>query len=141
MKRGIVLVLIGLLLVASLVGCNAYRRNVVTTPETHVTAPGVTRGNFRYRGDGQVVDGRTHRRTHRTHGHHNYRHDGRITDTDGIIGDGSHADRPPDGRHTTGRAADRLEDGARNTTGRVGGVRRMDGVTGPSVNRNDLVAR
>ena len=149
MKRGILLVLIGLLLVGTLVGCGTYRRNVVTTPDnavTHGTTDGVTRGSFRYRNDGQVVDGRTHRRAHRgTHGYHgthNFRYDGRVTDTDGIIGDGTHADRPPTGHRAVRRGANHVGDGVRNATwGVENGPRRMDGVITPGGYRNDAVTR
>ena len=154
MKRGILLVLIGLLLVSTLVGCNTYRRHVVTTPDTNVTQSdgtrAATRGGFRYRTDGQVVDGRTHRRTHGHYAHrghygaHSYRHDGRVTDTDGIIGDGTHADRPADGRHATRRAVERMGDGVRDGVRNAGervadGSRWIDGTTGAY--RSDLVAR
>ena len=141
MKKGILLVLIGLLLVTSMVGCNAYRRSVVTAPErttveTHGSRGAGTR-NFHHRNDGRVVDGT------RRHSYHNYRHDGRVTDTDGIIGNDVHAD----GHRAVRRGLDRIEDGTRRTVDGarsvlpgVDGNRRMDG-TQPSAYRNDLVAR
>jgi len=133
MKRGILLVLIGLLLVASMAGCNAYRRSVVTAPENTVetrSSRGEGTRDFHYRRDGQVVDGT------RRHVQHNYRHDGRVTDTDGLIGNGTHAD----GHHTTRRATERVGDGVNTTFPRTGGNRPMDGV-GPGAYRSDLVAR
>jgi len=137
MKRGILLVLIGLLLLTSMTACGGYRRSVVTTPETTVGTDGA-RGtrNFHYRADGQLTDGS------RTHGtvHHGYRHDGLVTDTDGIIGNGMHAD----GHRTTRRAAVGTE-GTR-TAADIHRAPRVDGrddgmYPQHSAYRSDLVAR
>jgi len=108
MKRTILFALIAVMFLAMFTGCRAYRRN-----HTFHTAPGHTITNhdgrtttnrgFHYRTDGSVsnghraTDGRVATRDNRLDGHmngHGFRHDGRVTDHDGIIGNGTHADRP-----------------------------------------------
>ena len=113
MKRIIWFALAALMFLALFTGCNT-GRTVVGTDGVHRGA----RDGYHYRHDGYVTDGRHHHRTdghrhHRTDGHR-YRHDGRVTDTDGIIGNGTNT--RPNGRVNHGRAIDGIAgaDGARN---------------------------
>lgn len=138
MKRTILFALIAVMFLAMFTGCRAYRRTAVTTPNHAVTnTDGRTTRGFHYRNDGHVTGG-THRDGRATHGHHgrmhsspagrSYRQDGRITDTDGIIGNGTGADRPA------------IVDGANGTTGGLGGrtVRLPGRATAPRIDGNTM---
>jgi len=117
MKRTILFVLAAILFVALFTGCRAYRRTDAVTPGYHATERhNGTARSFHYRNDGYVAGHNATRdssltRAPYTYGHHNYRHDGMVTDTDGVIGNGIHADgynaarRAADG---VGRATDNL---------------------------------
>lgn len=104
MKKAISFVLVALMFVSFLTGCNAYRRTVVTESEREVVdATRGTRG-FHHRRDGLITDSSNLNRTarhHEKHKHHHdrvarehFRYDGDVTDRDGVIGNGVHADRP-----------------------------------------------
>ena len=96
MKKGIILTLVGLLLVAFMAGCGGYRQTTVTEPTRapHRAAPrdGVHRrddGTYRRHDGNRAHDGVHHpyRRYdgHRAHDgvhrrHDGYRHDGRLTE-------------------------------------------------------------
>jgi len=113
MKKTILFALIALLFLAMFTGCRAYRRTAYTEPGHAVTnTDGRTTQGFQYRNDGYSTGDRVtrgHQRDsnmtqgqHSRHGsYHNYRHDGLVTDTDGIIGNGTFADRPFAGTNTT----------------------------------------
>jgi len=114
MKRTILFALIALMFLAMFTGCRAYRRTAVTAPGHVVTnTDGATTRGFHYRNDGHVAGGyhRDGRATHgyqgRVHGQHagrSFRQDGLVTDTDGIIGNGTGSDRPVlDGMNGTSR--------------------------------------
>ena len=131
MKKTILFALIAIMFLALFTGCRAYRRTTpYTAPGYEVTNNGgtTTRG-FHYREDGYPSGGRVTRGHQRdggmTRGHHpghdglhNYRHDGRVTDTDGIIGNGTFADRPAtDGtNNTVRRGVDDMGGTLRGTT-------------------------
>ncbi|MCL2563503.1 MAG: hypothetical protein FWE08_05650 [Oscillospiraceae bacterium] len=125
MKRTILFALLAVMFLAMVTGCRAYRRNTVTAPTHEITnTHGRTNRSFHHRNDGHVG---TH--TNRSHlardGHHarthvrNHRHDGLVTDTDGIIGNGTHADRPSVG---SVYGSSRNLDGGRMATGTTPGT-------------------
>ena len=109
MKKTILFALIALMFLALVTGCRAYRRTTPTTPGYEITNTDgrTTTQGFHYRHDGYV--GRSYPQagsaTHSYHGRH-HRHDGLVTDRDGIIGNGTHADRPADDYNPIRRPTD-----------------------------------
>ncbi|MCL2368922.1 MAG: hypothetical protein FWC72_07985 [Oscillospiraceae bacterium] len=126
MKKMISFVLVALMLLTFLVGCHAYRR--ADYGVRHHDGNMTTRGHV-YRHDGVTPD-RNVRDTNRspsiynydrTDRYHHYRNDGMVTDRDGLIGNGSFADRPAPA------VRDGVRDGVRTTVpyqreGTVSGV-------------------
>jgi len=131
MKKTILFALIAIMFLALFTGCRAYRRDNYASPGYEVTnTDGRTTRGFHYRHDGYVGRDRVTRGHRRdggvTRGHHDgrqhHRHDGMVTDTDGIIGNGTYADRPADGYNGARRATDggirSIPGGLRSTTNR-----------------------
>ncbi|MCL2587800.1 MAG: hypothetical protein FWD84_00140 [Oscillospiraceae bacterium] len=121
MKKALLFALIAILLVTMFTGCRAYRRTTVTTPGYEVTTNTdgrTTRGvDGLVTGDGVTRNYHTGTSTRVTPSHHGHtnlhtdaRHDGRVTDTDGIIGNGTFADRPAaHGTHSARRPVDGVD--------------------------------
>ena len=131
MRKALLIALIAILFVALFTGCRAYRRTTVTTPGYEVTTNtdgrttrGVYPNNGTMPGTGVTVhpSHTVHNNTRQNTTSH-YRHDGRVTDTDGIIGNGTFADRPAaDGYSTPRRAVDSVD----GTLGPTGGRTNFD---------------
>ena len=139
MKRIIWLALTALMFLALFAGCNT-GRTVVGTDGVH--RDGV-RGGYHYRHDGYANSGgisRDRYHHHQTDGHrhhnrrtdgHHYRHDGRVTDTDGIIGNGIDADRPGGRVHNRGTTNGMAGTGSARNTDRSSTRWAREGVVTP----------
>jgi len=105
MKKTILFALIAILFLAMFTGCRAYRRTAYTAPGGYevTNTDGRTTQGFQYRNDGYPSGGNVNRGAHhsRHDGYRHYRHDGLVTDTDGIIGNGTFADRPATNGHNS----------------------------------------
>jgi len=129
MKKGVSFALIGLMLLSMITGCHGYRRVEHVTPAPPATenraarAPHTTHRNdnaIRHRdGVNRNMDGVT-RPSDGIVRH--YRGDGRVTDTDGIVGNGvGGADRPMYGARPGQTATDNVNGLARPIDGTIPG--------------------
>ncbi|MCL2828395.1 MAG: hypothetical protein FWD99_06615 [Oscillospiraceae bacterium] len=120
MKKGVSFALIGLMLLSMITGCHGYRRVEHVTPRPPATENRVARAPHTHRHDTTT---RHHDGVNRNLDGiaRHYRGDGRVTDTDGLIGNGINADRPMYGNRPGRTVADNVDGVNRPIGGTVPG--------------------